>query len=622
MSKFLARGLMIIIDLFLLSAAYWLAFLLRFEFKLSIDILKLLFFTWPYVVIFKYLVLVFLGVPNFSWRYVGLHEASKTFFALSIATAVLVGFRMGIAESGGYFRYMVIPLGVLGMDYVLSFLGVVGVRVMRRVIAEYEERRERRISSMFERKTLLIGAGQAGVMVAREVVQNPNLGIKVVGFVDDAVDKIGTMIHGHKVLGDTVSIPELVEKYDVEQAVITMASAPGSTIRRIVGICESIKLPVKIIPGVFEILDGRVNITRIREVTIHDLLGRDSVELDIGAIGKFISGKRVLVTGAGGSIGSELCRQVCHFDPQRLVLYEQAENALFAIHMELLRAFPDIRLVPVIGDICDSERVDKVFSEEKPQVIFHAAAHKHVPMMEWNPGEAVKNNVFGTKKILDAAIRNDADSFVLISTDKAVNPASIMGASKRVAEIYMQARAKKSRTKGVAVRFGNVLGSAGSVIPIFQEQIRKGGPVTVTHAEMKRYFMTIPEACQLVMQAATMGQGGEIFVLDMGEPVKILDIAKDLIRLSGFSEDDIKIVFTGVRPGEKLFEELAVDGERITKTRHSKIFIGHMGELPEQEVTAKLDALTAVTSQSRREEVRAAFRALVPEMREPDENAS
>ncbi len=614
MSKYFARGAQIVIDLLVMSMAYWLAFMLRFEFDVTHQFYKLLFFTWPYVVIMKYLVLVAFGVPRFSWRYIGMREVRSILFAVALSTAVLVGFRL-LLPTAGYFRFVVIPLGVLGTDFVLSFLGITGVRVLRRALAERSERGKIHTSGVSTQRTLLIGAGRAGEMVAREVAQNPHLGMEIVGFVDDAMAKIGTLIQGHKVLGDSDSIGIIAKEHDVEQAVITMASVPGAEIRRIVQECEAISLPVKIIPGIYEILGGEVNLSRIREVTIEDLLGREAVKLDLDAISKFVSDKTVLITGAGGSIGSELCRQICKFKPTKLILVEQAENSLFHIHGELTKESFGFEVVPCIADICDTGRVEQVFSKFKPEVVFHAAAHKHVPMMEWNPGEAIKNNVFGTKTVADAADKHGVSEFVMISTDKAVNPTSVMGTSKRVAEIYTQSLSERSETKFVAVRFGNVLGSAGSVIPIFKKQIAAGGPVTVTHSEMTRYFMTIPEACQLVMEAATMGNGGEIFVLDMGEPVKIVDLAKDLIRLSGFSEEEIEIQFSGVRPGEKLFEELSIDGENIDKTRHPKIYIGKIAALPIAKVEAALSALEKVIETHTESDIRPALSDIVPEMR-------
>jgi FlaA1/EpsC-like NDP-sugar epimerase len=376
---------------------------------------------------------------------------------------------------------------------------------------------------------------------------------------------------------------------------------------------------VKIVPAMYDILDGKVKLSRIRDVSIDDLLGRETVKLETDLIERFIRGKRVLVTGAGGSIGSELCRQVARFSPEILILVERAEYHLFSIHGELLASDPELRTVPCLVDICEHDRLEALFQEHRPEVVFHAAAHKHVPMMEWNAGEAVRNNVFGTKEVADAADRHGAEAFVLISTDKAVNPSSVMGATKRVAEMYVQALSRRSETKYVAVRFGNVLGSTGSVIPTFQAQIAKGGPVTVTHPDMKRYFMTIPEASQLVMQAAAMGNGAEIFVLDMGEPVLIVDLARDLIRLSGLVvDDDIKIEFTGVRPGEKLFEEIGFDAEKMRRTRHAKIFEGTMAPRPWDELLRDLASLAAVAAgRHTADQVRRALRATVPEMLAP-----
>ena len=614
MGPLIIRGTQFIVDLAVLSAAWWLAFLLRFERALGVEVLKLAFFTWPYVLLLQYVALVLFEVPRFSWRYVGMREAQRIVAALAAATGVLVIMRLTLIEVGGYTKFVIIPLGVAAIDCVVAVMGIAGVRVFRRFIAEREERRRGGAIQTNARRTLLIGAGRAGVMVAKEVMQNPQVGINVVGFVDDDPAKIGTIIQGQRVLGDTASLTKIVTEKNVEQAIITIASSSGASIRHIVKTCEDIGVPVRIIPGIYEILEGSVNLTRIREVTIEDLLGREAVELDLVAIREFLMGKRVLVTGAGGSIGSELCRQIALFGLAKLVLLEQAENALFYIHGELSKEHPGLPLVPCIADICDTNRIDNVFANEQPQVVFHAAAHKHVPMMEWNPGEAIKNNVFGTRKVADAADRHGVETFVMISTDKAVNPTSIMGASKRVAEIYVQALSQRSKTRFLAVRFGNVLGSAGSVIPIFREQIRKGGPVTVTHPEMRRYFMTIPEACQLVMQAATLGHGGEIFVLDMGQPVKIVDLARDLIHLSGFSEEEIRIEFSGVRPGEKLYEELSTCSETMVKTRHPKIFIGNIDAYPLESIEASLKLLKETTDAKNPTAVREVFHKIVPEM--------
>jgi FlaA1/EpsC-like NDP-sugar epimerase len=435
--------------------------------------------------------------------------------------------------------------------------------------------------------------------------------------VDDDSHKLGTTVHGIHVIGMTAQIPALIEQTGAKQAIITITNAPGSSIRRITEICKSVGIVPKIIPGVHELLDGKLNLSRLREVSVEDLLRRAPVELETPLVESFLTGKRVMVTGAGGSIGSELCRQVARFKPAVLLLVERSEFHLFSIHMELSNDHPNLMIKPLICDIADESRVSQVFQLHRPEVIFHAAAHKHVPMMELNPGEAIKNNSFGTKIVAQAADRYEADAFVLISTDKAVNPTSIMGATKRVAEMFIQALSQRSSTKFVAVRFGNVLGSTGSVIPIFKQQISKGGPVTITHPEMRRYFMTIPEASQLVMQAAAMGKGGEIFVLDMGEAVKIKDLAYDLIRMSGLEpERDIEVVYSGVRPGEKLFEELGFDSEKMNKTRHPQIYVGKLSQISWADMDQKLNELKPFCEIQQRAAVRAALGRVVPEMQD------
>jgi FlaA1/EpsC-like NDP-sugar epimerase len=435
-----------------------------------------------------------------------------------------------------------------------------------------------------------------------------------VGFVDDNPAKLGERIHGVSVLGVLEQVPMLVKSLGVDEVIVAIPSAGGREMRRIVDLCSKDGVRLRMMPGLESLIEGRVEVNQLRNVAIEDLLGREPVKLETELIAGKLNGVVVMVTGAGGSIGSEICRQVCRFGPAMLLLVEQAENALFQVHRELREAFPGIMIVPRIADICDSRRIEAIFAAHRPHVVFHAAAHKHVPMMEWNTGEAIKNNVFGTRKVADLADQYGAQSFVMISTDKAVNPTSVMGVSKRVAEIYIQALSQRSKTRFITVRFGNVLGSNGSVVPIFQEQIARGGPVTVTHPEMKRYFMTIPEASQLVLQAGAMGNGGEIYILDMGEPVKIVDLARDLITLSGLRPgEDIEIQFTGIRPGEKLFEELASDSENADKTRHPKIFVGHFKAYEWERVAVGLDALHEVTDGADDDRVRECFRTLVPE---------
>lgn len=610
-----------LVDIAILSLAYWFAFLLRFEGDLPKSMFKVLIISWPYVVGLKYLLMVRYGITKFSWRFIGLREINRIFMCLLGVSLGLVALRLLTGAFVAIYPYMIyalVPLGVIAIDFILSFMGVSGVRTVRRLIAERARTKKHQAEGGTQQvPTLLIGAGEAGLLVAKEIASHPALGISAVGFVDDDSHKLGTTVHGIHVIGMTAQIPALIEQTGAKQAIITITNAPGSSIRRITEICKSVGIVPKIIPGVHELLDGKLNLSRLREVSVEDLLRRAPVELETPLVESFLTGKRVMVTGAGGSIGSELCRQVARFKPAVLLLVERSEFHLFSIHMELSNDHPNLMIKPLICDIADESRVSQVFQLHRPEVIFHAAAHKHVPMMELNPGEAIKNNSFGTKIVAQAADRYEADAFVLISTDKAVNPTSIMGATKRVAEMFIQALSQRSSTKFVAVRFGNVLGSTGSVIPIFKQQISKGGPVTITHPEMRRYFMTIPEASQLVMQAAAMGKGGEIFVLDMGEAVKIKDLAYDLIRMSGLEpERDIEVVYSGVRPGEKLFEELGFDSEKMNKTRHPQIYVGKLSQISWADMDQKLNELKPFCEIQQRAAVRAALGRVVPEMQD------
>jgi FlaA1/EpsC-like NDP-sugar epimerase len=619
MVRIFSRWTQVAIDLTVLAIVFVAAFLLRFENGIPEQMFKRMLFLWPYVVGFEYLMLMAFGVHRFVWRYVGLREALRIFVATGVFSAALLVVRI---VAGRFFdillgpaQYAAIPIGIIAVNGLLTALAVAGVRIARRLQTEYVDSRRRKSTGPLV-PTLLIGAGQAGVVVARELANRPDLGIHPIGFLDDDKNKIGNVVHGIKVLGAINELPSAAVKHGARQVLITIANAPGPSIRRIKQACDDAGLPAKIIPGIYEIVGGQVNLSRIRNVSIEDVLGRDAVTLEMDAIASNLEGQVVMVTGAGGSIGSELCRQILRFKPKRLLLVEQAENALFNIHRELIGLDPsfDARLSPCIADVCEHGRMEAVFRDHRPGIVFHAAAHKHVPMMEWNPGEAVRNNVFGTRTVADLSDRFGVQRFVMVSTDKAVNPTSVMGATKRCSELYVQSMSARSKTRFVAVRFGNVLGSAGSVIPIFQEQIARGGPVTVTHPDMKRYFMTIPEACQLVLQAGAMGQGGEIFLLDMGEPVKIVDLARDLITLSGLKPgDDIEISFTGLRPGEKLFEELAVSDEHVDKTRHPKIFV-NKGRAPSgDELSGGLAALKSLLDTPDAMAVRRALKAMVPE---------
>lgn len=422
-------------------------------------------------------------------------------------------------------------------------------------------------------KVLVIGAGDAGAMLAREIERYHSGKRKIIGFIDDDRDKQGKTMFGIRVLGSRYDIEQVVADTDANEIIIAMPSVKGKEIKEIIDVCKNTNCKLTILPGVYEIIEGTVSVNQLRPVEVEDLLGRDPVKLDTKNVSAYITGKVVLITGAGGSIGSEICRQVAKMQPKKMLLLGKGENSIYEISQELSIEYPQIRKVPIIADVRDEERINGIMDYFHPHVVFHAAAHKHVPLLEYQPMEAVRNNVLGTKVVAEAASKNGVETFVMISTDKAVNPTSVMGCTKRVAEMFVQSMNSISETRFAAVRFGNVLGSRGSVIPLFKKQIAKGGPVTVTHPDMKRYFMTIPEASQLVLQAGAMAEGGEVFVLDMGEPVKIYDLARDMITLSGMiPEVDIEIKFTGLRPGEKLFEELLSAEDGTEATQHKKIF--------------------------------------------------
>jgi len=612
LTPMLTRGLQFALDLAILVSAFSLAYLLRFEFAVPGKELRNAVQQLPYVVLVQASALALAGVYSFIWRYVGMGEVKAFVYAALWSGLTLAVLRFSIPDRLTGWR---VPLSVILMGTVLAFGGVLGLRVLRRYLYELAQRRERGAQSVGQRvPTLLIGAGRAGVLAVREIVNRGDMNLDVKGFVDDDPEKQGAVIHGIRILGTTEELPRLVRDHGIQQVVITIAQISRPQILHLIGLCRKIQVDVRIIPGLYEVLQGKVQVTRIRSVQIEDLLGREPVYLDEAELGQFLAAKRVMVTGAGGSIGSELARQIARFQPSKILLVERAEFALFDIDGELRRSRPEVQVVPLVADVCDESRMRSIFTEHAPQVIVHAAAHKHVPMMESNPGEAIKNNILATRLLGELAGEHGVEAFVLISTDKAVRPTSIMGATKRIAELAVQDLGGRYATRYVAVRFGNVIGSAGSVVPIFREQIRRGGPVTVTHPEMRRYFMTIPEAAQLVLQAGAMGQGGEIFILDMGPPVRILDLAEEMITLTGLRPYvDMEISFTGLRPGEKLFEELELTGEHISKTRHPKILIGRLNAYPPEEVERALRYLEELAREGDGTAVRKFLNSLLPE---------
>jgi len=502
--------------------------------------------------------------------------------------------------------------GILVMDFMATVLLVCAARLGFRIYRE----EMRPVAPEGIRRVLIVGAGNAGETILREIFRMRQERYRVVGLVDDDPAKQGIYIHGLPVLGTTDDIRSICQKQEVEEIIIAMPSASQKELRRVIDLCSGTKLKFQSLPGVGDLIDGRVTVSQIRPVDINDLLGREAIELDKASLARFLSDRRVLITGAGGSIGSEMCRQVCHFVPAGLILVEQAETPLFDIENEIRKSHPDIPVAACLCDIYDRQRVMQVWRTHRPEVVIHAAAHKHVPLMEENPCEAVKNNVIGTRNVADASCEYDVAEFVFISTDKAVNPSSVMGASKRVAEMYIQALNGhgRCRTQFKAVRFGNVLGSAGSVVPTFRRQIATGGPVTVTDPRMTRYFMTIPEAAQLVLQAAATGSGGQVCLLDMGEPVKIVDLARQMITLSGFRPDeDMDIVFTGARPGEKLFEELRTAGEDIEPTVHPKVLVWKHRPVEWRTIEEWIAELERLANCPDRSPIISALRRIIPE---------
>jgi len=546
-------------------SAYLGAYLVRFEFFIPVEYQSLIKVTIPLVLSSKAIAFAVFRLYRGWWRYVSLRDV------LPIVAGCTLGTVLFAAADFLFLVHLSIPRSIYAIDWGLSLLLVLAARFVIRF--GRETLGQRRLRQDADRRVLVVGAGAAGQMLVREIRENPSLGMIGVGFVDDDRAKIGTRIDGVPVLGNHVDIPAVCEEYGVDEIIIAIPSASPSRLRHLLGHCKDVKAEARILPGVGDLIDGKVSIRALRNVDLEDLLGRDPVALDADLLHRHITGRTVMVTGAAGSIGSELCRQIARLSPGRLVLFEIAESPLFAFEMEMREKFPGLDLVPVIGDVRDRARVEEAMRMYQPAIVYHAAAYKHVPMMEIHPVEAVKTNVLGTRIVAEAAASCGVERFVLVSTDKAVRPTNVMGATKRVAELVIHNMNGEGRTTVfVAVRFGNVLGSVGSVVPIFRRQLEATGKLTVTHPEASRYFMLIPEAAGLILQAGAMGEGGEVFVLDMGEPVKILDLAKNLIHLSGKELGvDAEIVYTGLRPGEKLHEELIVEGEDVSRTTHPKV---------------------------------------------------
>jgi FlaA1/EpsC-like NDP-sugar epimerase len=558
----LRRLIIITVHLLLVICAYILAFYLRLDFKIDSSSWQIIARTLPIFVCIKMVILGYFGLYSGLWRYASIDDIWRIAKALVLATLCFIPTVVFIHAFVGF------PRSIFVLDCILSFCFLAGIRFIVRLLRE-------KFHPVIENKknAIIIGAGEAGVMVLRESKSNLKLNIEVVGFIDDDRNKRGLRIQGVRILGGCSDIPAVIDKYAVDEVIIAIPSAKGEVIRGIISNCQRHFVKIRIVPGLQKILSGDLEVKH-RDIKPEDLLGRETVSIDEKEISGYLADKVVLVTGAGGSIGSALCRQIVDFNPREVLLFDHNENDVYYLGIDFLTKYPQIKFRIIIGDIKDIGLLKSVFSHCKPQVVFHAAAHKHVPLMEENPVAAVKNNIIGSRNLIYASDHYKVERFILISTDKAVNPTSVMGITKRIAEMVLQSKAKLSKTKFMAVRFGNVLGSNGSVVPLFKKQIEEGGPVTVTHPEVKRYFMSIHEASQLVLQAGAMGKAGEIFILDMGEQIKILDLAKDLITLYGLRpEEDINIKFTGLRPGEKLFEETLLNSEKDKATKADKIYI-------------------------------------------------
>lgn len=600
----LKKIILVVYDIFAIVAASVLALLIRFEGNYSAIPPEYLARSLQYitvVIVITLIIFYYFRLYSSLWTYAGATELINIAIASALSSgvqmAVMVLFDMRMPRS-----YYVLYGGSL---LVLIFISRYSYRGIRTLI-------KRRSNEENCSRVLLVGAGAAGNMLVKEIRNSSHVNKQVVCIVDDAKSKEGSYLHGVKVVGNRRDIPKLVKKYRIDEIIIAIPSAPAKEIKEILDICKETGCELKRLPGVYQLVNGEVGISKLKEVDVNDLLGREPVKVDLSEIMDYVAGKTVMVTGGGGSIGSEICRQVAQHSPRMLVIVDIYENTTYDIQNELKGKYPDLNLVVLIASVRNTKRMDMIFEKYRPDIVYHAAAHKHVPLMEDSPNEAVKNNVLGTWKVVQAADKWKVKRFVMISTDKAVNPTNIMGATKRICEMIIQTYNNRSQTEFVAVRFGNVLGSNGSVIPLFKKQIEQGGPVTVTHPDIIRYFMTIPEAVSLVLQAGAYAKGGEIFVLDMGEPVKIADLARNLILLSGHKPgEDIQIIYTGLRPGEKLYEEMLMDEEGLQDTENKLIHIGKPIRMDEERFLMQLENLKEYVVQEP-EDIRKWVQEMVP----------
>ena len=593
---------MVLVHLAAIVSAYVLSFYLRFDFVLDVLNRTIIYRSLPLLLIIKMTVFYFYGLFFGLWRYAGIDDIWRIIKANFISTLLFIS-AVTFIHIGGY------PRSVFFLDWILCTSFVSGLRFVTRLFREHF----RPMSGKRAKRILIVGAGTAGVMVLKECRNNPGMGVEVAGFVDDDPRKKNLRIQGVKILGTRRDLADIVRQYGIEEIVIAIPSASGEVIRDIISHCEKLSVRLKILPGLHKILTGDLEI-RPREVKPEDLLGRKAVEINEREIRSYIEDQCVLVTGAAGSVGSAICKHLTRFGPKRLLLLDYNENNVYFLAAELKIKYPHIEYRTVIGDVKDVGLLKRLFSDERPEVVFHAAAHKHVPLMEESPHAAVKNNVLASRNLMYAAHHYKVERFVLISTDKAVNPTSVMGATKRIAEMILQSKAQVSSTKFMAVRFGNVIGSDGSVVPLFKKQIEDGGPVTVTHPEVTRYFMSVNEAAMLVLQTGAIGKGGEVFVLDMGEPIKIADLARELITLSGFEPGrEIPIDFIGLRPGEKLYEETLLRGENEKATRYEKIFITQPYLFDALALRRQVRELGRLANRMEHEKIVAQIKRIVPE---------